>query len=61
MIVKFEIHFLLIFKLKKIGVSIMARWKQIQLGTMKLWVRSPASLSELRIRHCCGCGVGRQL
>ena len=30
----------------------MAQWKQIQLGTMRIWVRSLASLSGLRIRHC---------
>ena len=28
---------------------------------MQLWVRYLASLSGLRIPHCCGCGVGRQL
>ena len=30
----------------------MAQWKQIPLGTMRLWVRSLASLSGLRIWHC---------
>ena len=30
----------------------MVQWKQIQLGTMKLQVRSLASLSGLRIRPC---------
>ena len=30
----------------------MAQQKQIQLGTMRLQVRSLASLSELRIQHC---------
>ena len=30
----------------------MAQWKQIRLGTTKLRVRSLASLSGLRIRHC---------
>ena len=29
----------------------MAQWKQIQLGTMRLRVRSLASLSELSIWH----------
>ena len=28
---------------------------------MRTWVRSLASLSGLRIPHCCGSGVGRQL
>ena len=36
----------------------MAQQKQIPLGTMRLWVQSLASLSGLRIRCCCGCGVG---
>ena len=30
----------------------MAQWKQIQLGTVSLWVRSLALLRGLRIRHC---------
>ena len=59
----------------KLGVPTMAQWKRIQLGTMKLWVESLASLSGLRIwsclelqitdmawiLHCCGCGVCQQL
>ena len=56
---------------------IVAQWKRIQLGTMRLWIQSLASLSGLRIGHChelwckskmeawiwhgCGSGVGRQL
>ena len=35
------------------GVPVVAQWKRIQLGTMKLQVRSLASLSGLRIWHCC--------
>ena len=35
------------------GVPVMAQWKWIQLGTMRLWVWSLASLSGLRIWHCC--------
>ena len=31
----------------------MAQQKQIQLGTKRLQVQSLASLSELRIHHCC--------
>ena len=34
------------------GIPIVAQQKQIQLGTMRLWVLSLASLSGLRIRHC---------
>ena len=34
-------------------VPIVAQWKQIQLETMRLWVRSLATLSGLRIWHCC--------
>ena len=30
----------------------MAQWKLIQLGTMRLWVQSLASLSGLRIQSC---------
>ena len=30
----------------------MAQQKQIRLGSMRLWVRSPASLIGLRIQHC---------
>ena len=35
-----------------VGVPIVAQWKRIQLGTMKLRVRSLALLSGLRIRGC---------
>ena len=59
------------------GVPVVAQWKQIHLGTVRLWVRSLASLSGLRICRCrelryrsqvwlrshvaCGSGVGQQL
>ena len=36
------------------GVSTVVQWKQIRLGTMRLQVRSLASLSGLRIQPCCG-------
>ena len=46
----------IIFSPKKkkeiLGVAIVAQWKQIQLGTIRLWVRSLASLSGLRIQRC---------
>ena len=42
-------------------VPIMAKWKQICLGTMRLWVQSLASLGRFRIRRCCVCGVGWKL
>ena len=35
------------------GVPIVAQWKRIRLGTKRLRVRSLASLSGLRIWHCC--------
>ena len=44
----------------------MVQRKGIRLGTMRLWVRSLALLSELKIWHCrelwCGvsCGSGRR-
>ena len=31
----------------------MAQQKRIRQGTMRLWVRSLVSLTELRIRRCC--------
>ena len=34
------------------GVPIMVQWKRIQLGTMRFWVRSLASLSGLRTPSC---------
>ena len=34
------------------GVPIVARWKRIQLGTMRLQVPSLASLSGLEIQRC---------
>ena len=34
------------------GVPIVAQQKPIQLGTMRLWARSPASLSGLRMQRC---------
>ena len=36
----------------KMGVPVMAQWKRISLGTMRLWVQSLALLSGLRIWHC---------
>ena len=39
--------------MSKNGVSVMAQWKLIQLGTMRLWVRFLTSLSGLRISCCC--------
>ena len=39
-------------KFKGIGVPIVAQQKRIRLGTMRLRVRSLASLSGLRIRRC---------
>ena len=41
------------FKTLKAGVPVVAQWKQIQLGSMRLQVRSLASLSGLRIPSCC--------
>ena len=56
---------------KELGVPIVAQQKQIRLVSMRMQVRSLASLRELRIQrccellcrseiaqilHCCGCG-----
>ena len=38
----------------------MAQWKQIGLVSVRMRVRSLASLSGLGIGRCCGCGVGRR-
>ena len=35
------------------GVPVMAQWKQIQLGNMRLQVWSLPLLSGLGIWHCC--------
>ena len=41
------------------GVPSLAQEKRIRLGTMRLQIRSLASLSGLRTRHCHElCGVG---
>ena len=47
----------------KFGVPVVAQGKQIRLGTMRLRVRSLASLSGLRIRRCreLWCGLQTQL
>ena len=39
-------------KKSQIGVPYVAQWKQIWLGTMRLWVQSLASFSGLRIWQC---------
>ena len=44
--------------LSDFGVPIVVQQKQIQRGTMRLWVRSLALLSGLRIRIAVSCGVG---
>ena len=49
------------FKTADHRVPVVAQWLTNPLGTMRWWVRSLASLSGLRIRHCCDCGVGWQL
>ena len=43
-----------VLKKKNPRVSVVAQWKQIRLGTMRLWVRSLALLSGLRIQCCRG-------
>ena len=39
-------------KIYKLGVPVMAQRKRIQLRTVRLWVRSLALLSGLRIQRC---------
>jgi len=36
----------------KTGIPLVAQWKRIRLGTMRMQVRPLASLSGLRIQHC---------
>ena len=50
----------LLVVLKIWGVPFVAQWKLIQLGNMRLRVRSLASLSGLRIRVAVSCGVGHR-
>ena len=45
---------------ENVGIPIVAQQKWIQPRTMRLWVRSLALLSGLRIWHCCECGVSRR-
>ena len=45
-------HFSFTINKVNIGVPIAVQQKRIQLGTMRFLVRSLASLSGLRIRHC---------
>ena len=40
------------FKFPVCGVPVVAQWKRIQLGTMRLRVQSLALLSGLRIQRC---------
>ena len=50
---KFKLKFVF---LKNIGVLEFPLWLsglRTRLGSMRMWVRSPASLSGLRIRRCC--------
>ena len=42
----------MLFRNMLVGVPIVAQWKRIRLGTMRLWVQSLASLGGLRIQHC---------
>ena len=44
-----------------VGGPVVVQQKQIQLGTMRWWVRPLALRSALRIWCGCGCDVGRQL
>ena len=41
-----------VLKGKNLGVPVMVQRKQIQLGTMRFWIHSLASLSGLRIWRC---------
>ena len=40
-------------KINYMGVPAVAQGKQIQLISMRMWVRSLASISRLRIWRCC--------
>ena len=51
--VAFKAIFRQIHKEAKVGVPVVAQRKRIQLGTTGFRIQSLASLSGLRIRHCC--------
>ena len=36
----------------------MAQWVTNLIVSVRVQVQSLASLSGLRIKHCCGCGIG---
>ena len=47
-----------LISVRLVGVPVVAQQKQIRLGTMKLQIRSLASLSGLSFLRYCGCGCG---
>ena len=48
----FQHLFILTLKILFIGVPVVAQGKRIQLGSMRMWIRSFTSLCGLRIWHC---------
>ena len=40
------------FKITFLGVPVVVEWKLIQLVSMRMWARSPASLCGWGIQHC---------
>ena len=43
----------------ELGVPVVAQWV-MNPTSMRMWVQSLASLSGLRIQHCCSYGAGWQ-
>ena len=46
-------HCVLLMRVLNRGVLVLAQWEQIWLASMKTQVQSLASLSGLRVQHCC--------
>ena len=46
------------FENRLTAVPVVAQWKGIRVGTVRVQVQSLALLSGLSILHCCGCGIG---
>ena len=42
------------------GVPTVGQWVRTQPVSIRMRVQPLASLSGLKIRHCCGCGAGQQ-
>ena len=46
-------------KFPALGVPTVVQWNRWHLGSTGTWAQSLTWHRELRIRHCCSCGLGR--